>query len=500
MALPTLPAYWQMKYKNIQEKNIVQRRNHDHDFREKWAQNANYFHQSDVQTTKQRAWSSDSSFQDSMDAFKRKHESETKKIRLTERRRKLQQLIQSERDQYEAELKGLSSDNYRRLDSMRERSEELKTQKETARKQIADEKLYQHFRKNNPDLRKIESEQHKQFVINKWSEQVEEMEDRLESAREDKRKFDEELERERLAAVERDRKYQEAKYRDEKEQAAMLKEQMMELRAREAEASRLKQAEADLMKQQWQLEQLESQRKALEERRKKSELGRVLTRQYKAQLRRRSQQVQEALELDRRILAALAEKQDEDMQVQTARREKARADAAWMKQVVEDQLKLEQAREAELDMLYRDEAARVWQKRESEWEREKKARERLMSEVLQGRQEQIHDKMEEVRIQQEESLERREELIRDLELAQQLTHREQAVAEQKKKETRAEIDAQLTERRDREAEARRRLEDELERERMAERDYEEMLREEASQMSIRGFEPQSHPRPRSAWD
>ncbi|XP_077995697.1 trichoplein keratin filament-binding protein-like [Glandiceps talaboti] len=500
MALPTLPSYWQTRYKNVQERNIVSRRNQDHDFREKWGHNAKYFQQLDVQTTKQRAWTSDGSFQDSMDAFKKQHDRETKKNQLTSRRMKLQEMLRKERILYEAELKGLSAVNYERLESMKERSDELKSQKETARKQIADERLYDHWKKNNPDLRKIESEQHKKHVVGKWSEQVEEMEERLESAREEKRQFDAELERERLAAVERHKQQQMAKYQDDKEQAEMLKEQMKELKARETEAEMLKREEAELLKQQWELEELESQRRELEERRKKTEFGRVLTRQYKAQLRRRSQQVQEALELDRKILAALAEKAEEDKQIQTARREKARADATWMKQVVEEQLRLEKAREAELDMLYKDEAAREWQKREAEWEREKAARERLMAEVLQGRQEQIGDKMEEVRRQQEESLERREELLRELEIVQQLTRREQEDDERKKLQFRDEISGQVTERREREADARRRLQDELEAEKLAERGYEEMLREEASRMSIRGFEPKPHPRPKSAWD
>lgn len=51
-------------------------------------------------------------------------------------------------------------------------------------------------------------------------------------------------------------------------------------------------------------------------------------------------------------------------------------------------------------MLFREEASRQWQKREAEWERERLARERLMREVLDERQEQIRGKMEELRIQQ----------------------------------------------------------------------------------------------------
>lgn len=58
-------------------------------------------------------------------------------------------------------------------------------------------------------------------------------------------------------------------------------------------------------------------------------------------------------EADGRILQALLEKEDELQQVEVARRAQARADAAWMKQVIEEQLQLEKAREAELQQLLR---------------------------------------------------------------------------------------------------------------------------------------------------
>ena len=44
-------------------------------------------------------------------------------------------------------------------------------------------------------------------------------------------------------------------------------------------------------------------------------------------------------------------------------------------------MRLEQAREAELEMMYNDEAAREWEKREQEWAKERAARERLIKEV-----------------------------------------------------------------------------------------------------------------------
>lgn len=58
-------------------------------------------------------------------------------------------------------------------------------------------------------------------------------------------------------------------------------------------------------------------------------------------------------EADRRILAALLEGEQEEMKLETVRRERAVADAAWMKRVIEEQLKLERQREAEFESLHR---------------------------------------------------------------------------------------------------------------------------------------------------
>lgn len=57
--------------------------------------------------------------------------------------------------------------------------------------------------------------------------------------------------------------------------------------------------------------------------------------------------------VDRKILAALLEDDEEDKRLQTVRRERAVADAAWMKRVIEEQLELERQREAEFEILHR---------------------------------------------------------------------------------------------------------------------------------------------------
>ena len=63
---------------------------------------------------------------------------------------------------------------------------------------------------------------------------------------------------------------------------------------------------------------------------------------------------------------------------------------------------------------------------------------------MDSRQEQIANKLNAVKQQREESLEEREELLRQLEIANQLTRREEEAREGQKSARRQEIDAQVS--------------------------------------------------------
>ncbi|XP_064613180.1 trichoplein keratin filament-binding protein-like [Liolophura sinensis] len=487
MALPTLTSSWATR-KNFYEHSIVNRRNKESDFREKWANTAGYFQKSNVEVTKQNGWTSDKSFHNSMDAYKAIFQKENKLAQLKRRRLKLADMLQKEKLAYEAELKDLADGNFN-LEDMRERVDELKSAREEKRKQVASEKLYEHWKQNHPELRKIEQDQLVDHVVEAWSGQVEEKEEKLESARKEKEEYEREMEEERQAAITMAMRREERKREEERQLKAVLKSQMEELQLKEAQAEKLKREQEALIRQQWEIEQMEEQRKFLEQKRMKQEHGRVLLRQHIAHMRRRSRQIQEELELDRQILESLLEKEQFTQRQENAKKAQARADAAWMKQVIEDQIRLEKAREAELDMLYQDEAARMWQKREAEWEKERRAREKLMKEVLAERQIQIEDKMEDLRLQQEDSLQRREELLQEMEVANQMTRREQEQTEALKSARKQELEEQIWTRRG-EAEARElrlRLEDEAER--VDQEQEEELLRQETERMRRQAFTP-----------
>ncbi|KAL5016433.1 hypothetical protein ScPMuIL_006022 [Solemya velum] len=497
MALPTVPSYWTTR-RNVYEQAIVKHRNHETDFRDKWTTHADYFQKSNISATKKQSWESEKSFNDSLDAYKSEQEKGLKALNLKRRRLKLAELLQRERDEYEAELKGYSRENYSRMEDMKDRVETLRSAREEKRKNLAEEKLFEHWRVNNPDLRKIEQQQSEKYVIDKWEGQIEDRQRAEELARQEQEEYELQQERERRAAAQHERQREADKLREEKNLKIILRNQMIELKERETQAGILKKQQDALQQQQWELARLEEERKMKEENKSKQEMSRFLLRQHKAQMMRKSRKIQEELEEDRRFLEAMLEREKEDQMIQTARREKAHADATWMKEVIEDQLRLEKAREAELEMLYQDEAARMWQKRDAEWEKERRARERLMNEVIQDRQQQIGEKMEVVRLQQEESLQHREQLLREMEVANQLTQRDQKEAEAQKEALKLDLKEQMTSRRDREVSARQRLEEELAAEKEEEKQYDEFLQQETERMKIKEFTPRYHGR-RTAW-
>ncbi|XP_006147913.1 trichoplein keratin filament-binding protein isoform X1 [Tupaia chinensis] len=498
MALPTLPSYWCTRRPLDQQ--MARHREQAARLRQQWDQNSHYFRMSDIRSSKQAEWSSRSSYQRSMHAYQREKMKEEKRKSLEARREKLRQLMLEEQDLLARELEELRLSMNSRERRIREQHSNLKSAREEQRKLIAERLLYEHWKNNHPKLREMELDLHKKHVVNSWDIQKEEKKQQEATEEQEKKRYENEYETARREAMKRMKAEEERKQLEGKLQAEALLQQMEELKLKEKEASKLKKEQENLLRQRWELDQLEEERKQMAAFRQKAELGRFLRHQYNAQLSRRTQQIQEELEADKRILQALLEKEDENQRVHLARREQALADVAWMKQVVEEQLQLEKAREAELQMLLREEAKEVWEKREAEWAREQSARDRLMSEVLTGRQQQIQEKIEQNRRAQEESLRHREQLIRNLEEAREAAHREKEEHEELKSARKQELEAQVAERQLQAWEADRQEEEEEEEARQTEQFADALLQQEARTMAERGYQPKPYGHPRIAWN
>ncbi|XP_046839563.1 trichoplein keratin filament-binding protein-like [Xenia sp. Carnegie-2017] len=498
MALPTLQPFWMKRYKNAPEHFHVQRAQHEFDFRNTWDKNRKYFIHSNVEATKKRAWQSDQCFRQSMDALDALYQKDRKTSLTAERRKKLSELLLKEQKEYEIELQQLRFSQ--RGQEMKTRAETLKTAREERRKKTAKDKLYEHWKINAPELREIESEKFKKHVVDSWKDQNDDKIMRDNFDKEQQERMESEMEKQRLLLIHRDKELQHAKKMKEKETAKQLQMQINELRIREEEAAMLKQEEERLEIEQRIIDKAEDQRKAIDDERKKKSHGFVLIQQHKAQMKRKSLEVQKALEIDLEILRNMAEKESKDEEIKTSRREKARADARYMQQVIEDQLRVEKAREAELDSMYRDEAARMWQKRDAEWERERLARERLMTEVLDERKKQIEEKLNRIRKQHEESLESQEALLNEMEAVNRMTQREKKHAEERKRFRERELQTQIKERQQIQMQQNLKDKERFETQRQQEDSYQQMLRHEAERITERGMGQKSYRRRKIAFD
>uniref|UniRef100_A0A8D2CNA8 Trichoplein keratin filament-binding protein n=1 Tax=Sciurus vulgaris TaxID=55149 RepID=A0A8D2CNA8_SCIVU len=500
MALPTLPSYWCSRRLLGQQAARQRQREQEARLRQQWDQNSHYFRMSDICSSKQAEWSSEASYLRSMHAYQQERMKEEKRKSLEARRERLRQLMLEEQDLLARELQELRLSMNLRERRIREQHGSLKSAREEQRKLIAEQLLYEHWKKNNPKLREIELELHKKHVINSWETQKEEKKQQEATKEQEKRRYENEYETARREAMERMKAEEERRHLEDKLQAEALLQQMEELKLKEMEATKLKKEQENLLKQRWELERLEEERKQMAAFRRKAELGRFLRHQYNAQLNRRTQQIKEELEADKRILQALLEEEDAAQRVHLARREQALADVAWMKQVIEEQLQLERAREAELQALLREEAKEMWEKREAEWARERSARDRLMNEVLTGRQQQIQEKIEQNRRAQEESLRHREQLIQNLEEARESARRAKEESEELKSARKQELAAQVAERQLQAWEADQQAEEEEEGARQAEQLSDALLQQEAKIMAEQGYRPKPYGHPRIAWD
>ncbi|XP_052651594.1 trichoplein keratin filament-binding protein isoform X2 [Harpia harpyja] len=442
--------------------------------RQQWERASRSFARAAICCSRQARWSAPRAPPPSPAAVRR--EAEEAAERLEQRRARLRRLLGEEREALAAELWELRRERGPEPAGMRRRSQELRAGREERR-------------------RKVESELHRKHVMEAWGDQLMQKIKQEAAELEEKKRYENEYEIAQRDTLERMRQEEEKRQLEEKQQAEVLLQQIEELKLQDTEATKLKKEQENLLKQQWELEDLEEERKQMEEHRKKKELGRFLRHQCDIQLKRRAQQIQEELEIDRQILLALLEKEDEDQHHQSAQRERAVVDVAWMKHVIEEQLQLEKEREAELQTIFREEAKKVWEKREEEWEREKVARDRLMNEVLAGRQRQIQEKMELNRQAQEESIKYREQLIKELEEAKELTRREKEQEEELKAASRRELEAQLTACRLQEREEQQCQREEEEEERSARQHCEELVWQEAEQ----GYRSRLYSYPKAAW-
>ncbi len=136
---------------------------------------------------------------------------------------------------FQNELSSIRQSSRESIPDMKMRAESLRSAREKERQVIANEKLYEHWVANDPDLRSIEQQKLENLQPEYWSEQLserrlaqkEEEEMNLKYQEELRQRLDEQEKLEREEQNERKRRIDQLKY--------ILQEQMDELKEKEEE-------------------------------------------------------------------------------------------------------------------------------------------------------------------------------------------------------------------------------------------------------------------------
>merc|ERR1712098_913819 len=98
------------------------------------------------------------------------------------------------------------------------------------------------------------------------------------------------------------------------------------------------------------------------------------------------------------------------------KKKRAIADLEWMKDVIRQQQEEEQRREKELELIFSEEADKMWKKQEEIWKREETARQQLMDDVVKSWKHQMEERTSAARLVVDHEMTRMKEIeeIRDL--------------------------------------------------------------------------------------
>ncbi|KAI9101367.1 tumor suppressor, Mitostatin-domain-containing protein [Phlyctochytrium arcticum] len=320
------------------------------------------------------------------------------------RRARLRQLLADDEERYKKDLESKVVTRESRIEAMRARMNELKEKREVERKKVVEDKLLQQWRNECDELRAIESQLLEKEVASARDEQLIELREKRVLAVQEKQYYDQLWEQDRQRKIEREENDRARRKAMNEETTATLHEQIYMLKQQAKEEQRLKEEEAALMRQENELRILEEERaharKIADQRVVRLELDAF----NKSKIQQRQRAIQESLDMDMKIVNAFFRMDEQEKENKSRRKEELRKEVLLYMEHLREQKRIEKEREAEIERLYADESEKLWQQRSEKWQKEQRARDRLMQEVLAGRQEQLQHSINLNRVRQEEAL------------------------------------------------------------------------------------------------
>jgi len=344
-------------------------------------------------------------------------ERERRRQNLLVRRNKLKALYDSENKALQLELDSLPPGTAKPITDLRAEREKMRREREEVQRKESELKMLQHWKINNPAFRDRERSLNSYTVKQQLEVQVKEKREREERERKEQEDLDRRMIEAEQRAVEASLRAEEERKQSLAKLHSSLEGQMSELRQRERELEVWRRNRVEQEELQRRVEDCQEETSRLERLRENRELATFHKRQHRLKLKMKTKQVQEDLEADRQRLEEMEKLTQLQDDCHEEKKRKTLSEVQWMKEVIQQQEDEERRREKELELMFAEEADRMWSKQEEVWGREEKARRKLMEEVSSGWREQCEERTKAARLVEDQETQRVKEIeadIRDL--------------------------------------------------------------------------------------
>lgn len=314
--------------------------------------------------------------------------------------------------------------------------------------------------------------------------QVEEKEEMSQIEREQNEYFEQLWEQQRQKALERAKEEERIREEMKHQFRAILDKQVQQLDNYKADLEEIKNEEVRLLNEKWKLEE-EEEKRMLQKKHEQMLLIRKQTDRFNAQKRLELERaMREERELDLQLLNDVLEREKQAEEAETMKKVQMREEAKQYQKWLLQQMQRDKEEEAVLDKLIQHYSEQQWQKRVDVWDREKRAREKLMQEVMDERKRQIQHRMDEAAKRREEAMEERERILQDIEQMYEEHKRDMQEQFDRQREQKSHIEQQIMEKKDREYQAQLELEEEYREQMRSEEQYMKMLQQDLEQLEL----------------
>jgi len=407
---PQQPAPQRKMYRQV-DHIIIQRRKEEaeHDFMEK--QN-NYYKMMDKKADFERA---------TVDANIRynlyKNYTQLKNIQreqFEKRQQRLAALFEKDRIEWAKLIEENRETVFDRIQCMKDEIKVLREKREAKIKKENENALYNLWRNNCHEIRGFESKLKEKETAAAQEQQIKQREIAKKAEMEYTKVWDALTENNRLKKVEY--------YNNEEKKrrnvgifiGKCLQQQIEEIRKRKEEEEKFKKLQKQYDLERLRMLQLENERNEIIRKQNSLNTRREIEEFNKETARRKAEEVQKELEMDLKIINELKKEMDNDFEEETKKKKEIKRDIDLFMEHIKKQKAIEKERQKQIDEAYLQEYNRRNKIMYEKWKQEQLSRDKLMKEVMKAREEQINEKIEKNKQEQEENKREIEKLMENV--------------------------------------------------------------------------------------